>query len=107
MEKESILHRKGRLCRYSRELKLNSEFYEKKELEENPIYSFKPIRSTDFLKKVLVLVFKILMDGTIPSQIEPWEYEEMKNSDGKVNIEAFRDVKKHYLGGRDYSPIRE
>ena len=102
MEKESILHGQGRLCRYSRQLKLNSEFYKKKELEENPIYSFKPIRSTDFFKKVLVLVSKILMDATITSQIEPWEYEEMKNSDGKVNIEAFRDVKKQYLGGRDY-----
>ena len=54
-----------------------------------------------------MLVSKILMDATIPFQIKPWEYEEMKNSDGKVNIEAFRDVKKHYLGGMDYSPIRE
>ena len=27
--------------------KLNSEFYKKKELEENPIYSFKPIGSTE------------------------------------------------------------
>ena len=107
MKKEIILHGQGRLCRYSTQLKLNSEFYKKKELEENPIYSFKQIRSTDFLKKVLVLVSKILMDGTIPSQIEPWEYEEMKNSDGKVNIEAFHDVKKQYLGGRDYSPTRE
>ena len=50
----------------------------------------------------MVLVSKILMDATIPFQIKPWEYEEMKNSDGKVNIEAFRDVKKQYLGGRDY-----
>ena len=47
------------------------------------------------------------MDATIPFQIKPWEYEEMKNSDGKVNIGAFRDVKKQYLGGRDFSPIRE
>ena len=47
MEKESILHGQGRLCRYSRQLKLNSQFYKKKELEENSIYSFKPIRSTE------------------------------------------------------------
>ena len=40
-------HGEGRLCRYSRQLKLNSEFYEKKELEEILIYSFKPIRSTE------------------------------------------------------------
>ena len=102
MEKESILHGQGRLCRYSRQLKLNSEFYKKKELEENPIYSFKPIRNTELKKIVLVLVSKILMDATIPFQIKPWEYEEIKNSDVKVNIEAFRDVKKQYLGGRDY-----
>ena len=37
-------------------------------------------------------------------QIKPWEYEEMKNSDEKVNIGAFGEVKKQYLGGRDYSP---
>ena len=39
-------------------------------------------------------VSKILMDATIPFQINPLEYEEMKNSDGKVNIGAFRNVKK-------------
>ena len=57
----------------------------------------------------MVLVSKILMDATIPFQIKPWEYEEMimKNSDGKVSIEAFHNVKKQYLGGRDYTPIRE
>ena len=37
---------------------------------------------------------KILIDATIPFQIKPWEYKEMKNSDEKVNIGAFRDVKK-------------
>ena len=58
-------------------------------------------------KTVLVLVSKIFMDANIPFQFKPWEYEEMKNSDGKVNIGAFRDVKKQHLGGRDYSPIRE
>ena len=79
LEKESILHGQGRLCRYSTQLKLNSEVYKKKELEENPINSFKPIRSTELKKKVLVLVSKILMDATIPFQIEPWEYEEMKD----------------------------
>ena len=55
----------------------------------------------------MVLVSKILMDATIPFQIKPCEHEEMKNSDEKVNIEACHDVKKQYLGGRDYSPIRE
>ena len=33
--KKSILHGKGSLFRYSREMKLNSEVYKKKELEEN------------------------------------------------------------------------
>ena len=56
MGKESILHGKGRLCRYSREMKLNSEFYKKKEFEENSFNSFKPIRSTEKKKIVLVLV---------------------------------------------------
>ena len=43
-------HGQGRLCRYSR------QFCKKKELEEiSIIYSFKPIRSTE-LKKIMVLV---------------------------------------------------
>ena len=33
-------HGEGRLCRYSRQLKLNSEFYKKKEFEEISICSF-------------------------------------------------------------------
>ena len=41
----------GRLCRYSRQLKLNSEFYKKKEFEEISICSFKPIRSTELKQK--------------------------------------------------------
>ena len=49
----------------------------------------------------------MLKDVSIPFQIKPWEYEEMKNSDKKVNIGAFREIKKQYLWGRDYSPIRE
>ena len=36
-------HGEGRLCRYSRQLKLNSEFYRKKEFEEISICSFKPV----------------------------------------------------------------
>ena len=40
----------GRLCRYSRQLKLNSEFSKKKELEEISICSFKPVRSTELKK---------------------------------------------------------
>ena len=40
----------------------------------------------------------------IPFQIKPREYEDwMKNSDEKVNVGAFRDAQKQYLGGRDYS----
>ena len=39
--------------------------------------------------------------------LKPWEYEKMKNSDEKVNIGAFPEIKKQYLGGRDYSPKRE
>ena len=89
MEKESELHGQGRLCRYSRQLKLKSEFYQKKELEENQSekHRCEPIQS------------KILKDASIPFQIKPWEYEEMKNSDEKVNIGAFHEVKKQYLGG--------
>ena len=46
---------------------------------------------------------KILIDATIP-----WEYEGMKNSDEKVNTGAFRNVKKHYVGGGGINaPIRE
>ena len=68
----------GRLCQYSRQLKLYSEFYKKKELEEISICSFKPIRSTELKKIVLVLVrsVKFLSDATIPFQIKPWEYED-------------------------------
>ena len=50
---------------------------------------------------------KILKDASIPFQIKPWEYEEMKNSDEEINIRAFREVKKQYLGGTDYSTILE
>ena len=57
----------GRLCRYSRQLKLNAEFYKKKELEEISNCSFKPIRSTELKKIVLVFVrsVKFLSDATI------------------------------------------
>ena len=94
----SKLHGQGRLCRYSRQLKLNSEFYQKKELEEN--------QSEKHRIKGIVCPSqsKIPKDASIPFQIKPWEYEEMKNSGEKVNIGAFGEVKKQYLGGRDYSP---
>ena len=42
---------------------------------------------------------KILTDATISFQIKPWRYEEMKNSDEKVNVKAFRDIRNRYLGG--------
>ena len=42
---------------------------------------------------------KILTYATISFQIKPWRYEEMKNSDEKVNVKAFRDVRNRYLGG--------
>ena len=49
---------------------------------------------------------KILTDATISFQIKPWRYEEMKNSDEKVNVKAFHDVRNRYLaGGTDYSTI--
>ena len=71
-------HGEGRLCRYSRQLKLNSEFYKKKEFEEISICSFTTIRSTELKKIVLVFVrsVKFLSDATIPFQIKPWEYED-------------------------------
>ena len=71
-------HGEGGLCRYSRQLKLNSEFYKKKEFEEISICSFTPIRSTELKKIVLVLVrsVKFLSDATIPFQIKPWEYDD-------------------------------
>ena len=61
-------HGEGRLCQYSRQLKLNSEFFKKKEFEEISICSFNPIRSTKLKKIVLVLVrsVKFLLDATIP-----------------------------------------
>ena len=71
-------HGEGRSCRYSRQLKLNSEFYKKRELEEISICSFKPIRSTKFKKIVLVLVRAVNFlssDATIPFRVKPWEYE--------------------------------
>ena len=46
-----------------------------------------------------------VIDATIALHIRPWEYEKMKNSYEKVNIQAFCDVKKQYLGWRDYSPM--
>ena len=82
VEKKSILNGQGRLCRYSRQRKLNAEFDKKKDLEKNSIYSFYRVSQS-----------KILIDATNPFQIKPWEYGEMKNSDEKVNIGAFRDVK--------------
>ena len=61
-----------------RQLKLNSEFYKKRQLEEISICSFKPIRSTELKKVVLVLVRSVnsLSDATILFQIKPWEYED-------------------------------
>ena len=61
------------------------------------------------MKKILIgfIHSKILIDATIPFQIKPQEQEDMKISDEKVIIGTFCDVKQQYLGGRDYSPIRE
>ena len=58
-------------------------------------------------KSIGVSKIKILIDDTISFQIKSWGYDEMKNSDEKVNIRAFCDVRKRYLVGRDYSTIRE
>ena len=42
----------------------------------------------------------------IPFQIKPREYEDwMKNSDAKVNVGAFCNAQKQYLGEGDYSHI--
>ena len=85
MEKESILHGQGRLCRYSRQLKLNSERIREAPNKRNSIGVSR--------------LSKIPKDASIPFQINPWEYE-MKNSDEKVNIGAFREVKSSiYAGG--------
>ena len=56
-------HREGRLYRYSRQLKLNSEFYEKKEFEEISICSFTPIRRTELKKNSIGIsqISKILI----------------------------------------------
>ena len=87
--------------------------------EQNSIqYRFEQIRSTEKKNCIGVSQSKILIDATISYsfQIKPWGYEEMKNSDEKVNISAFSDVRnwsknwrkrKRYLGGRNYSPIRD
>jgi len=67
-------------------------FIKKGELKENSIYSFKQIEDTEIetyqIKKnsIGVSESKILIDATIPFQIKPWGYEEMKNPDEKVNI---------------------
>ena len=66
-------HGEGRLCRYSRQLKSNSEFYKKKEFEEISICSFTPISS---IVLVLVRPVKFLSYATIPFQIKLWEYED-------------------------------
>ena len=42
---------------------------------------------------------KFFIDATIPFQSLGDNYVEMKNPDKKVNVEAFRDAKKLYLGG--------
>ena len=72
-------HREGRLCRYSRQLKLNSECYKKKELEEISICTFKPIRSTQF-KKIMSIrvsqISKILIGCHNSVSKKPWEYED-------------------------------
>jgi len=72
VEKETILHGQGRLYRYLRQLKLNSEYNKKEGLRENSIYSFKPIRSTALKENSIgVSQSKILIDATIPFQIKP------------------------------------
>ena len=82
VEKESILHRQGRFYRYLTN-------YKKEEFEENSIYSFKKIRSTEYKNSIGVSESKFLTDATIPFQIKPWGYDEMKNSDEKVSVGAF------------------
>ena len=77
----------------------HSKFYKKEELEENSIYSFKLITSNEQKNSIGVSESKFLKDETIPFQIKPWGYEEMKNSDKKVNEGAFCIEKKAAFRG--------
>ena len=86
--------------------KWNSEFYEKEELEENLIYSFKTIEDITNIRNEIerhrptkTVSDSIGVSESDNSISKPWGYEEMKNPDKKVNVEAFRDAKKLYLGG--------
>ena len=95
-------HGEGRLCRYSRQLKLNSEFYKKKELEEISICSFKPIRSTELKKNSIGVsqISKILIgchNSVSNKALGIWGLNEELRREGQC------DAQKQYLGARDYS----
>ena len=75
--------------------KWNSEFYEKEELEENSIYSFKTIEDITNRRNEIERhrPTKIVSDSIGVSESDnsiskPWGYEEMKNPDERVNIGA-------------------
>ena len=50
-------------------------------------------------KKIVSVLERVNSYGCHNSISKPWGYEEMKNPDEKVDIAAFRDAKKLYLGG--------
>ena len=72
-------------------------FYKKEELEENSIYSLKPIeylklRGIEFKKKnsMGVRESKVLIDATIP--LKALGCKAMKNPDKKVNISVVDEI---------------
>ena len=52
---------------------------------------------------------RVKVFATIPFQIKPWAYDEMKNSNEKVSVGAFCvEIKLHLAGGGgECSPIRD
>ena len=93
----------GRICRYSRQLKLNSEFYKKKEFEEISICSFTPIRSTELKKHSIGVcqISKILIGchNSVSNNkaLGIWGLNEELRRESQCNAQ------KQYLGARDYS----
>ena len=73
--------------------------HKKEVFEENSIYSFKPIRSTEYKNSIGVSESKFLTDATIPFQIKPWGYDEMKKSHKKVSVGALPVEKKLHVEG--------
>ena len=48
---------------------------------------------------------RVKVFATIPFQIKPWAYDEMKNSNEKVSVGAFCvEIKLHLAGGEGDAP---